>query len=1078
MLLQRYGLVSGLATITLAIFLTQATFSSFAQDVKDKGQDAKGKAQDTKCKDKAPAKQGKGKKGSATPATPEQLLADVRASKDFNVTIFAQHPDINYPTCICTTPDGKLFVGIDGNSAQGTAPNRGRVILCEDTKGTGKADKFTVFCKVDHPRGMVYLNGALYVNHPGDFSVFYDDNNDGVADRSELLVKDIAARKAYTARGADHSTNNITMGIDGWIYFAVGDQGMNAAVGKDGAKLSMRSGIARVRPDGTGLEAVLWGTRNIYGVAIDPYMNMFTRDNTNDGGGWNVRLNHDIPTAQYGYPSLFVNFADEIMPPLVDYGGGGPTGATFLDEPMLPAPYNNTLFTVDYGKHQIFRHILEPQGATFKRGTKQVEFLKITNPIDMEFDGMGRLYISSFRGAGFNYSNENTGYIARLTHKDVKPIVYPVLNKTTDAELVRFATGPSAHLRMGAQQEILRRGDKEEITKGLEKVAASDTALSGRVAALYTLKQLRGEKSHPALVQLAADAKVREFALKALADDKRKLDGVPVALFVNALKDPDPRVRMQAVIGLGRMGKKDVADQLIPMLDDQDPAIAHVAYRNLWILGAYETCLKALDSSSSPKVILGSTFALQLMHTAPVVDGLIQKLSQSQDTRVHQAAIRALARLYYDEKAWDGSWWGTRPATKGPYFQTVKWSESDKIADALSKAVKVADTPALAFLLQEVTRNNVPFAGKVELTIKLATTDAKYRSQAVTLLAGQSQLSPEGALLLQQIVREGKDPAAMQAKAINGLHAAAIKTKNLDLIVPVLATHWGSNSAAQVALARDAFIRDGALADHVDYFAKAAQDNDAKKSGFAYAVLLQLASNFQLPSGPRNQAGKSLEEAWTKPASTVALLKAIGDTKADECALQVKQFLNDKRPEVKEAATYAAKLIDLDALDKAKKGPTVGSLSYEDAVAAVLQEKGDATRGSRLFIKQGCILCHTISPLDTPKGPHLEDIGSKQKREELLESILKPSAKLAQGYESWIFTLTDGKMVTGFVVRETGDAIEVRNVGGISMLIPNADIDTRVRSEVSIMPEGLASNLTVQEFSSLIAYLESLRSKK
>jgi putative heme-binding domain-containing protein len=248
--------------------------------------------------------------------------------------------------------------------------------------------------------------------------------------------------------------------------------------------------------------------------------------------------------------------------------------------------------------------------------------------------------------------------------------------------------------------------------------------------------------------------------------------------------------------------------------------------------------------------------------------------------------------------------------------------------------------------------------------------------------------------------------------------------------------------APHVALARDAFIRDGALADHVDYFAKAAQDSEAKKSGFAYAVLLQLASNFQLPSGPRNQAGKSLEAAWTKPASTVALLKAIGDTKADECALQVKQFLNDKRPEVKEAATYAA------------------------------------TRGSRLFIKQGCILCHTISPLDTPKGPHLEDIGSKQKRDELLESILKPSAKLAQGYESWIFTLTDGKLVTGFVVRETGDAIEVRNVGGISMLIPNADIDTRVRSEVSIMPEGLASNLTVQELSSLIAYLESLRSKK
>src|SRR5207244_2019878 len=103
------------------------------------------------------------------------------------------------------------------------------------------------------------------------------------------------------------------------------------------------------------------------------------------------------------------------------------------------------------------------------------------------------------------------------------------------------------------------------------------------------------------------------------------------------------------------------------------------------------------------------------------------------------------------------------------------------------------------------------------------------------LLAGQSQLTPDAALLLQQIVREGKDPAAVQAKAISGLHAAAIKTKDMDVIVPALATQWGASLAAQIALARDAFIRDGALADHVDYFAKAAQKEGAKEKGLAYA---------------------------------------------------------------------------------------------------------------------------------------------------------------------------------------------------------------------------------------------------
>ena len=59
------------------------------------------------------------------------------------------------------------------------------------------------------------------------------------------------------------------------------------------------------------------GTRNIYDVAIDPLMNLFTCDNSNDGDDWNVRLSHMIPTANYGYPSLFRNFSDEMIATMV-----------------------------------------------------------------------------------------------------------------------------------------------------------------------------------------------------------------------------------------------------------------------------------------------------------------------------------------------------------------------------------------------------------------------------------------------------------------------------------------------------------------------------------------------------------------------------------------------------------------------------------------------------------------------------------------------------------------------------------------------------------------------------------------
>src|SRR5947208_926948 len=81
------------------------------------------------------------------------------------------------------------------------------------------------------------------------------------------------------------------------------------------------------------------GNRNIFAVSIDPYLNLFTRDNTNDGGGWNSRLSLMQRDAAYGYPSLFTNFGDEIIPCIADYGGGGATGSMYIHEPNFPGNY-------------------------------------------------------------------------------------------------------------------------------------------------------------------------------------------------------------------------------------------------------------------------------------------------------------------------------------------------------------------------------------------------------------------------------------------------------------------------------------------------------------------------------------------------------------------------------------------------------------------------------------------------------------------------------------------------------------------------------------------------------------------
>jgi hypothetical protein len=69
-----------------------------------------------------------------------------------------------------------------------------------------------------------------------------------------------------------------------------------------------------VRPDGSDLEIYSRGTRNDYDLAIDPYLNLFARGNTNDGGGFDIRMYHFVVGATFGYPSLFRNFSDEVVP--------------------------------------------------------------------------------------------------------------------------------------------------------------------------------------------------------------------------------------------------------------------------------------------------------------------------------------------------------------------------------------------------------------------------------------------------------------------------------------------------------------------------------------------------------------------------------------------------------------------------------------------------------------------------------------------------------------------------------------------------------------------------------------------
>ena len=241
-------------------------------------------------------------------------------------------------------------------------------------------------------------------------------------------------------------------------------------------------------------------------------------------------------------------------------------------------------------------------------------------------------------------------------------------------------------------------------------------------------------------------------------------------------------------------------------------------------------------------------------------------------------------------------------------------------------------------------------------------------------------------------------------------------------------------------------------------------------------VLVNLATSTVIKDERVHKDSRSaIAQLWSKPDAAATLLGVIGSVRSAEFADKVGELVNSPIAAVAEAAKYAHTQLGLGGTGA--DGQLIAALGYDDVVRVAVATKGEAKIGEQLFLQQGCVVCHTVSPKDPPKGPMLGGIATRYNRTELCESILKPSAKIAQGFEPQSFTLKNGDQVEGFVVKEAGDSVEVRNAVGAVTVIEKGDLAKREKLAQSIMPEGLVANLTPVQLGSLLAYLESTSAK-
>ncbi len=131
--------------------------------------------------------------------------------------------------------------------------------------------------------------------------------------------------------------------------------------------------------------------------------------------------------------------------------------------------------------------------------------------------------------------------------------------------------------------------------------------------------------------------------------------------------------------------------------------------------------------------------------------------------------------------------------------------------------------------------------------------------------------------------------------------------------------------------------------------------------------------------------------------------------------------------------------------------------------------------GKELFKVASCVGCHKLDGEGNVFGPDLAKLeDKKQTAEAILRAIVEPSKEIDEKFQSNVFVLDDGRLITGMIVEESDD--DVRLVidplaKDKPTVIAQDAIVGRKKADVSLMPNGLLDRLTREEILDLIAYV-------
>jgi putative membrane-bound dehydrogenase-like protein len=1004
--------------------------------------------------------------------TASQLIAQVppeKAEATFKVNdpelewkLWAHESMFSNPTCIDIDHLGRVWVCESVNYRHTLfrkPPNRpegDRILILEDSKGTGKADKVTVFYQAPDllaPLGIAVAKDPVgpgykvYVCHSPDILLFEDKDGDGKADGPPKKL--LSGFKGYDH---DHGVHGILIGPDGKLYFSVGDQGVDGLKDKNGKvwksnNTDCRAGtVWRCDMDGTNLELLAHNFRNPYEPCVDSFGTIFMSDNDDDGNQ-QTRICYVMPGGNYGYhprgPGQ-THWHEEqpgVVPKILRTYFGSPTGMCVYEGTLLPKKYWGQVLHTDAGPRHVRCYHMKPQGAGYD--VERQDIVESTDnwfrPSDICVAPDGSVFVADWYdpGVGGHGMGDTTrGRVYRLAPKGHKYQVPKVDLESPDGFLNALGSANLAvrHMAIAA----LRSFHKDDLVRILTRALDQDVNAALRARALWQFFRYGFQSRRLEHALKADDPRLRVEGVRVLAqkhgahsnDFSLLMEGFNA--LTDSLQDVSSQVRRECLVSMGDSAvdasTTNVFWRLAEQYDGKDRfylaaigiAVGTDLKRREIILADFEKHFPEWNEKTANLV-----WELRPPSMMPRLEKMVAdaKLPAAQRVRIvdilaandDPAAGKMLLNLLLGEQSPE-----VRDGIVSNLKQFVpgKWRDlrrSPEMGEAIERLLGKPDTAATGIALAALSQ-------RAEFHLKV-------REMAVDGSVGlPTQLEAVHAL--------GTMPFAGSAETLAEL-AAAPEAKSLSI------------AAVQ------------ALGQHVD----GRRENPTAAP--ALAALQTLVRQSTTPLDVRQAA-----------------LTVLAGSRAGMQWLLQQQTSKSIPPDLlADAGRLARNTPHQDLRNRALLAfPPPGKLDVKKlpSPAVLATRTGDAGRGRQVFAASlkndlQCEKCHTVQGVGGNVGPDLSMIGKKASRENLFESILQPSKAIADQYVNWQIFSTRGAVMSGLLVEETAEAVTLRDANGKDMRIDKKDIDTREKNPVSLMPDNLVGAITEEDLVDLVEYLTTLK---